>query len=82
MEENNFLSIPVVERNKFYGLISKERIYAYYYEKCIDKKCLLSDFIVENLMRTDVPVINSKQQAEEAAHFLETRSVSFVAVVR
>jgi len=80
MKENNFLSIPVVEGDKFFGLISVERIYANYYEKCLDKKCLLSDFIVENLMRTDVPVINSKQQAEEAAHFLETRSVSFVAV--
>jgi acetoin utilization protein AcuB len=81
MEKNKFLSIPVSEGNKFIGLISKERIYAYYYEKCLDKKCLLSDFVVENLMRTDVPVINSKQQAEEAAHFLETRSVSFVAVL-
>lgn len=81
MDKNNFLSIPVVENNKFYGSISKERIYTYYYEKCVDKKCLLSDFIVENVMRTDVPVINPMEQVEEAAHFLETRSVSFVAVV-
>ena len=81
MDENNFLSIPVVEDNKFYGSISKERIYTYYYEKCVDKKCLLSDFVVENVMRTDVPVINPMQEVEEAAHFLETRSVSFVAVV-
>jgi len=81
IDENNFLSIPVVEDNKFYGSISKERIYTYYYEKCVDKKCLLSDFVVENVMRTDVPVINPMQEVEEAAHFLETRSVSFVAVV-
>ncbi len=81
MDENKFLSIPVVEHNKFYGAISKERIYTYYYEKCLDKKCLLSDFIVQNVMRTDVPVINPMQQVEEAAHFLETKSVSFVAVV-
>jgi acetoin utilization protein AcuB len=81
MDVNNFLSIPVVEDNKFYGSISKERIYTYYYEKCVDKQCLLSDFVVENVMRTDVPVINPMQEVEEAAHFLETRSVSFVAVV-
>jgi acetoin utilization protein AcuB len=81
MDTNNFLSIPVVEDNKFYGSISKERIYTYYYEKCVDKQCLLSDFVVENVMRTDVPVINPMQEVEEAAHFLETRSVSFVAVV-
>ncbi|MCB2289144.1 CBS domain-containing protein [Clostridium sp. CS001] len=81
MDMNNFLSIPVVEDNKFYGTISKERIYTYYYEKCVDKKCLLSDFVVENVMRTDVPIINPMQEVEEAAHFLETKNVSFVAVV-
>jgi len=80
MEQNNFLSIPVVEGTKFYGAISKEKIYAYYYEKCIDKKCLLTDFVVENVMRTDIPVIDSMKQVEEAAHFLETRNVSFIAV--
>lgn len=81
MDENNFLSIPVVEDNKFYGAISKERIYTYYYEKCIDKGCLLSDFVVENVMRSDVPHIDPMEQVEEAAHFLETRNVSFVAVI-
>lgn len=81
MKKNNFLSIPVVEGTKFYGAISKEKIYAYYYEKCVDKKCLLSDFVIENVMRTDVPVIDPMKQVEEAAHFLETRNVSFIAVV-
>jgi len=81
LKENNFLSIPVVEDSKFYGVISKEKIYAYYYDKCIDKKCLLSDFLVENVMRTDVPIIDPMQQIEEAVEFLETRRVSFVAVV-
>jgi len=81
MEKNNFLSIPVAEGNKFYGAISKEKIYTYYYEKCIERECLLSDFLVENVMRTDVPTINTLEQVEEAAHFLETRSISFVAVV-
>jgi len=81
MEQNNFLSIPVVEDAKFYGSISKERIYSYYYKKSIDKKYLLSDFLVENVMRTDVPAIVPMKQVEEAAHFLETKNVSFIAVV-
>ncbi|WP_291571405.1 CBS domain-containing protein [Clostridium sp. UBA4548] len=81
MEKNNFLSIPVADGNKFYGAISKEKIYTYYYEKCIERQCLLSDFLVENVMRTDVPTINPLEQMEEAAHFLETKSVSFIAVV-
>lgn len=81
MEEKHFLSIPVIDGDKFYGAISKERIYTYYYEKSIERQCLLSDFIVENVMRTDIPTIKPFEQVEEAAHFLETKSISFVAVV-
>lgn len=81
IEENNFLSIPVVEGDKFYGSISKDRIYAFYYEKSVEKECLLTDFKVENVMRTDVPVIHPLEQIEKAAHFLEVKNASFVAVV-
>lgn len=81
MEKNNFLSIPVSEENKFLGAISKEKIYTYYYEKSVERKCLLSDFLVENVMRTDVPEIKPMDQIEEAAYYLETRNVSFLAVI-
>lgn len=81
IEENNFLSIPVAEGEKFYGSISKDRIYAFYYEKSPDKKCFLSDFIVENVMRTDVPSILPSEEMEKAAHFLEVKNIAFVAVV-
>ncbi|MEG0132716.1 MAG: CBS domain-containing protein [Clostridium sp.] len=81
MERNKFLSIPVVEGNKFCGVISKEQIYTYYYEKSIERQCLLSDFLVENVMRTDVPSLSPFEEVEEAAHFLETKSISFVPVI-
>jgi len=81
IEENNLLSIPVAEDEKFYGSISKERIYAYYFEKCLDKQCLLTDFTVENVMRIDVPTIHPLEQIEKAAHFLAVESVSFIAVL-
>jgi acetoin utilization protein AcuB len=81
IDENNFLSIPVAESGKFFGSISKDRIYAFYYEKCLDKECLLSDFKVENVMRDDVPTIHPLEQMEKAAHFLEVKNISFVAVV-
>lgn len=81
IEKNNLLSIPVVLDNKFYGSISKDRIYAYYYEKCPDKECLLEDFKVENVMRTDVPTIEPQENIEQAVQFLEMRNISFVAVV-
>ncbi len=81
IEENNFLSIPVAEDEVFYGSISKDRIYAFYYEKSLDKECLLSDFVVENVMRTDVPSIHPLEQMEKAAHYLEVKNIAFVAVV-
>jgi len=81
IERNNFLSIPVAEDEKFYGSISKERIYAFYYEKCLDKQCLLTDFTVESIMRLDVPTIHPLEQMEKAAHFLEVNNVAFVSVV-
>ncbi|MFD3158221.1 CBS domain-containing protein [Haloimpatiens sp. FM7330] len=80
IESNGFLSIPVGDGDKFYGSISKEMIYTFYYEKCLDKKCLLTDFIVKDVMRTGVPTIHPFEQIEEAAHFLETKNIAFVAV--
>ncbi|SHH80906.1 CBS domain-containing protein [Clostridium collagenovorans DSM 3089] len=81
IEENKFLSIPVAEGDKFYGTISKERIYTFYFEKSLDKKSLLEEFLVENVMRVDVPVIDPMENVEEAAHFLATKNTAFVAVI-
>lgn len=81
MDKNHFLSIPVVEENKFYGAISKDRIYAFYFEKCQDKQCFLSDFSVEAVMRTDIPSISPLEEVEKAVHILEIKNIAFVAVV-
>ncbi|MBU5590346.1 CBS domain-containing protein [Clostridium sp. MSJ-4] len=81
MNENKFLSIPVAEGEKFYGTISKDRIYEFYYEKCEDKQCFLSDFNVEVVMREDIPTILPMEQMEKAVHFLEIMNISFVAVI-
>lgn len=81
INENNFLSIPVVEGDKFYGTISKERIYAFYFEKCQDKQCFLSDFNVESVMLTNIPTIDLTSEVEEAVRILELKNIAFVAVV-
>lgn len=81
INENKFLSIPVVDGDKFYGAISKDRIYEFYYEKCEDKQCFLSDFSVETVMRTDIPTISQAEEVEKAVHFLEIMNIAFVAVV-
>ncbi len=81
MSENKFLSLPVVEGDKFYGAISKDRIYEFYYEKCEDKQCFLSDFNVEVVMRKDIPTISPAEEMEKAVYFLEIMNISFVAVI-
>lgn len=81
MEKYNFLSIPVSEGAKFYGAISKERIYTFYFEKDLDKQSLLSEFSVKDVMREDVPTIDPMNLIEEAANFLATENTPFVAVV-
>lgn len=81
IQKHNFLSIPVAEGGKFYGAISKERIYTFYFEKDLDKQSLLSEFSVEDVMREDVPKIDPMNQVEEAANFLATENTPFVAVI-
>ena len=81
IDEHNFLSVPVIKNDKFYGSISKDRIYAFYYEKCLNKECRLSDFTVETVMRTDIPTILPLEQVETAIHYLASMNIAFVAVV-
>lgn len=78
--KNNFLSIPVVDNNKFYGIISKEKIYTFFFEKGLERESLLTDFMVKDMIDTDVPVISAIEQIETAAHFLEIKNIAFVAV--
>ena len=78
--QNKFLSIPVVGDNKFYGIISKEKIYTFFFEKGLEKDSLMTDFMVKDMLDTDVPTINSLEQIETAAHFLEMKNIAFVAV--
>lgn len=81
MENNGFLSIPVVHGDKFLGVISKGQIYQYYYEKAIENKSILSQILVENVMITDVPVVSPEDKIEDAAHFLATKNTFFLAVI-
>lgn len=81
MENNGFLSIPVVDGDKFLGVISKGQIYEYYYNKAIENKSVLSEILVENVMVTNVPRVSPEGKIEDAAHFLATKNTFFLAVV-
>jgi acetoin utilization protein AcuB len=81
IEKHNFLSIPVVDNNKFYGLIAKDKIYEYCYKNNIDKERLSNDLTVDLLMSTDIPVIDPQEAIEMAVDHLAQKNVPFVAVV-
>lgn len=81
INEKNFLSIPVVEGKKFVGVISKANIYEEYFEIGGDKKKYLEETRVRALIKTDIPVLNEKEEIEKAAHTLEIYGVPFLAVV-
>lgn len=81
MEEHNYLSLPVVEKGKFYGLIAKDKIYEYCYKNEVTEETLSSELIVENLMSTDIPFIEPQEAVEMAVDYLAQKSIPFVAVI-
>lgn len=81
MEDNKFLSIPVVDGNTFKGAVSKSSIYEYYFKNDINKEDLLNTIIVEEILKTEIPIINKEEHIETAVSMLEKMRISFVAVV-
>ena len=83
INENNFLSIPVVEENTFYGTISKEAIlehcYKLYNEK--NEKVTLSDFKIKDIMKTNFLQVSHSDLIENAANLLYQNKVPFLAVI-
>lgn len=82
INENNFLSIPVVDGIKFYGVISKEMIYSDYFglKGCMDRDEYLNSKNVKELMRKDIPILHPSDALENGAHTLEVYGVPFVAL--
>ena len=83
IEKNDFLSIPIVEKSKFYGVITKELIFQYFYKVSNEKTQVisLSDFKVKEVMSTDLPVVHTNDLVETAANLLYLNKAIFVAVV-
>ncbi|WP_133627435.1 CBS domain-containing protein [Fonticella tunisiensis] len=81
INQKNFLSIPVAEGKRFVGVISKERIYAEYFEKGGDKEEYLDNTKVKDLLRSDIPVLEPIDEIEKAAYTLNLSGVPFIAVI-
>ena len=81
MEDNKFLSIPVVDGDKFSGAVAKSSIYKYYFKNNLSKDEVLNNITVGEILKTEVPIINKSEHIEKAVSMLERMRISFVAVV-
>ncbi|WP_300262780.1 CBS domain-containing protein [Clostridium sp.] len=81
MEDNKFLSVPVVDGDMFKGAVAKSSIYKYYFESNLSKDEVLNNITVGKILKTEVPIINKSENIEKAVAMLEKMRISFVAVV-
>jgi acetoin utilization protein AcuB len=81
INSKNFLSIPVVDGEKFVGVVSKEKIYEEYFYRDGDKEEFLKNTRVREIARFDIPVLKPQDELEKAAYNLEVYGVPFIAVV-
>lgn len=82
IEDNDFLSIPVVEGRTFLGLISKARIYEEYFKgDYADKESFIEKTTVRSIYRNIIPKVDPGDLIEKASKVLETFGIPFVAVI-
>jgi acetoin utilization protein AcuB len=79
MEENDYKAVPVVENDKFFGAISKAKVYAYYYEKNLSKEEFVK-YKVKDVIESDIPTVQLIDQIESVPYLLEKKEAAFVAV--
>ena len=81
--KNDFLSLPVVDNHKFYGNVSKELIFEYYYKANVNGNNLvvLSDIKIKDVMGTDFPQVHMDDLVETAVNLLYINKSPFVTVV-
>lgn len=79
--EGDFLSLPVVENDKFKGFIMKEAIYRSYFESNKkDKEEYLLNTIVEEIYNTKFKSIYEGDRIDEASYLLKELSTPFLPV--
>lgn len=82
IEDNAFLSIPVVDGRTFFGVVSKEKIFEEYFKgEYDDKDAFLESTKVKSIYRNIIPRVSPNDQIERASRVLETFGIPFVAVV-
>ena len=80
IDGHNLLSLPVVEGNKFVGIISKKYIFEEYFKCNEDKEAFLKHKISE-FMKTKIDAVNERDLIEVPGKILAEHNLQFIPVV-
>ncbi len=83
IEDKGLLSLPVVEKRKFIGILSRQFVYESYFKEDGGAKDVFLNRQVREFMKTTVPSVNQDDMlVEEAASmFFENNKLRFIPVV-
>lgn len=81
IEENNFLSIPVVDNKEFIGFISKKYIFETFFKSSDNDRVAFLQKPVKEFMKTRIPVLKENVLLDEAANIFLEGKVRFIPVV-
>lgn len=83
IEENDLLSLPVLEGRKFIGILSRQYVYELYFKEDGGDKESFLERKVKEFMRTKIPSVNNTtmQIEEAAAMFFANNKLRFIPVV-
>ncbi|MBE6083340.1 CBS domain-containing protein [Sporanaerobacter sp. PP17-6a] len=82
IDEGDFLSLPVFDRNNFKGILMKEAIYRYYYDSdfCGNKSKFLDDVKVKDIYSINFKSIRENEPIEDASYLLNELRTPFLPV--
>jgi len=81
IDENGLLSLPVVDGNKIFGILSKRYVYeAYFKEENVDRQEFLSR-PVRSFIQTKLTTVDENAQIEEAAELFIGSKAPFIPVL-
>lgn len=80
IDAHNLLSLPVVQGNKFVGLISKKYIFEEYFKSNEDKEEFLERKVAE-FMKTKIDAVSERDLVEVPGTILAEHNLQFVPVV-
>ena len=80
IDAHNLLSLPVVQGNKFVGIISKKYIFEEYFNNGGEKELFLERKVAE-FMKTKINAVNERDLIEVPGKILAERNLQFIPVV-